>query len=1027
MAMAAMDRAIPTPSRSPSRSRSRSRSPSPVLGDDLPLPPHRLFERLAQIPGHTWDQSAEIIHSSYDHWHVAGLRCADADPLMLPTPVSSARSKDSGFLSHHTSPKAEPRGFLRHGYGASHNQGHNLSRTTPSESSSSEVSSARNESMPVVARISTHTIRLEREYTMLRSIVETSDPECEHTVRPIDLLRLSPQPGENAPILATLYEDPGFNHLRKLVSFGPAFFQADGNHDRIEQAPVEKNFEVSTFLDFAIGACECLELLHYGLKTIHGEIRPDAFHYNYQTGAVKLSNTGNGARAFDNVLSDGWSILSRELGAKHKLQYIAPEQTGRLPTEPDTRTDIYALGVLFWAMLVGRPAFEGDDPVEVVQNVLSKKLSPVSSRRLDIPAACSAVIQKMTQKTIDDRYHTISAVKWDLQQIVKLLGDGEKKALDEFTIAQRDISSFFTLPTGLFGRKDELDKILAVIRNLQKRQHSPKAQALAHASSRPSHNSLSLYASSGSSVSGERLDNGEAGDAASDSGSMAMRHTSLTGSAPLVRTSTLDSAHSGESAPSTNKTISIAHAPAHRMKSPADSRLSRDIADRDGHLSSVSGSYNQFDGMAAMGRRKVQARYRDGGRCQVIAISGTGGLGKSDLIQRVQPVIRKQGYIGVARLDQSRRVPFEPFKKLLASLMRQMFSEGDVTTEFHSSIRTILKPVWASLHVELNLPEQLLYSLASSSGQSACKPRKSAPLQAAPLHAVREDVPDHNAADNDYECLAQKSSKTFWRDPTSAAVLQFGEIFIGVLKIMSFHKLTCLCLEDIQYADSETSQLLIHIMRAKVPCLVMVTSRLDEVTSPDVRAIFHSSAPNVLTLELQPLSEDDILEYIAATMQQKSSKALIPLTAVILEKSQGIPFYVRMMLETCYRKTCIWYCWKDSLWQYDLDRIFKEFVVQNYGEGLGIEFIARRFQEMPSEARSILLWAALLGSPFSFSLVRKLLSGEFLYTIGGEDEEDITCPRRTRLRQSATDIVGGLQYLIQSYVIIPGDTDDEFR
>lgn len=36
---------------------------SNVLGDDLPLPPARLFERLAQISGYTWDPSIEPFHS----------------------------------------------------------------------------------------------------------------------------------------------------------------------------------------------------------------------------------------------------------------------------------------------------------------------------------------------------------------------------------------------------------------------------------------------------------------------------------------------------------------------------------------------------------------------------------------------------------------------------------------------------------------------------------------------------------------------------------------------------------------------------------------------------------------------------------------------------------------------------------------------------------------------------------------------------------------------------------------------------
>jgi hypothetical protein len=40
-----------------------------ILGEDLPLPPMRLFERLASVPNYTWDQSvsADIpaIHGAY--------------------------------------------------------------------------------------------------------------------------------------------------------------------------------------------------------------------------------------------------------------------------------------------------------------------------------------------------------------------------------------------------------------------------------------------------------------------------------------------------------------------------------------------------------------------------------------------------------------------------------------------------------------------------------------------------------------------------------------------------------------------------------------------------------------------------------------------------------------------------------------------------------------------------------------------------------------------------------------------------
>jgi hypothetical protein len=32
------------------------------------VPPPRLFERLRQLGGYTWDEAREPLHSSYDYW-----------------------------------------------------------------------------------------------------------------------------------------------------------------------------------------------------------------------------------------------------------------------------------------------------------------------------------------------------------------------------------------------------------------------------------------------------------------------------------------------------------------------------------------------------------------------------------------------------------------------------------------------------------------------------------------------------------------------------------------------------------------------------------------------------------------------------------------------------------------------------------------------------------------------------------------------------------------------------------------------
>lgn len=955
-----------------------------VFGEDLPLPPTRLFERLSQLPGYTWDQTSEPFHSTYSHWHVFGHRLSPESDASTPAATSSGPSSLA-----RNSPRTESRPPLRHW------------RNSLSESSS-ETSLSRLDQeptwIPVLARVSSHIVRLEREFHMIRSIVQTSDPDCNHTIRPLDLIRLPPDPGDSGPLLVATFESPGLNMLRELVAFGPAWFAVGVKNDSNDLTPGGQ-VSLSVFLDFAIGACDCLELLHYGLKTVHGEIRGDAFHFNRDTSSVKLTNTGNGARSFDNILSEGWSSLSRELGVKNKLQFIAPEQTGRMPTEPDSRTDIYALGVLFWTMLVGKPAFSGEDPVEVVQNVLGKRLPPVSAKRMDIPDAVSAVIQKMTQKTVNDRYHTISSVKRDLAQISQLLGDGDSEALKDFQIAQRDVSSFFTLPSRMFGRREEYSKIISVVEKIHKRQQSAFSKAL-------SQNASGIGSSS--SISDSRVDSFEIASASSDSGSIHLNSSkpnSNGGPTTLGRVSTHESLQSTESSLSTPK-------PGSKARSPVDStRSSWENNDRDSHGDSANAS-----------RHKTAHKLRRAARCEVITISGAAGIGKTDLLNRVQPGIRKTGYIGIARLDRARRVPFEPFAKILASLLRQIFSERDVTTEYHNSVRMALRPMWPTLHRVLELPEQLM----SPGG----KANEVSPKMSAAQHIFR----DVSTKGEPSKCSTLprldygQSSVDFFLSNAALKNMRLMETFLEILKTLSQFKMICVCVDDLHYADDETLELIINIVKAKIPCVLILTSRKAELESDAIKSLFETDNTNITRLVLNPLGEEEIMEFVAATMHQEPNTMLTPLAAVIQEKSLGNPFYVRLMLETCYSKTCIWYSWKNSVWEFDLDRIFTEFVAPTYGEGLGLGFITKRLQEIPSAAQLILAWGALLGSPFSFSLVQKLLTSEFLYSSEDDEAVDLTCPENAKLiRQSEADIIVGLQYLVQANLIIPGKTDDEFR
>jgi hypothetical protein len=988
------------------------------FGEDLPLPPARLFERLSQLYGYTWDQAIEPFHSTYNYWHISGYRHALESDRSTPLANSSGPASSGPSSLTRFSPRTETRPSARA-----------LRRLSASETSS-EVSLSNHHSLeaesiwiPVVARISTNIIRLEREFHMLRSIVQSSDPDCNHTIRPIDLVRLQADSDQSKTLLVAIFESPGHDRLRDLVTFGPASFAAGSRGEGNNSTPNEQ-VSLQAFFDFAIGACDCLEILHYGLKTVHGEIRGDAFHFSAETGAVKLANTGNGARSFDNVLSDGWSSVSRELGAKYKLQFIAPEQTGRMPTEPDSRTDIYALGLFFWSMLVGKLPFEGNDPVDVVQNVLGKRLIPVSGKRMDIPDALSAVVQKMTQKVVHDRYHTISSVKRDLTTIVKLLGDGDSEALNNFQVAQGDVSSFFTLPTQMFGRQEEYDKIINVIRKVNRRQ----AAALAKAGVQSPGTTHAL--TSASSISEGRVESFEFASVSSDSGSFHLHPRSMSNvtSHHNSQTSNHESSPGSDTSNSTPKNGSI-HIPdvygqspraqSSRMKSPSHSRSSHNTDPSVGHQSLPSTSYNtgsQTDSFHSMNKHKTGPKSRHHERCEVITISGAAGIGKTDLLNRIQPTARKLGCIAITRLDSAKRVPFEPFAKLLASLLRQIFSERDVTTDYHNSVRMALRPMWPTLHRVLELPEQLM-SPGAKYRPTDAKSNLFLPDKGEPSKHV--NIPGLDQG---------QSSLDFFLSNAASKNMRLMETFLEILRTLCQFKLITICLDDLEHADDETLDLVLKIIKARLPCVVILASRKDEIASEQVRSLFDQELPTITRIALEPLEEQHVMEIVAVTMHQQPNQTLTPLCAVIQEKSRGNPFYVRVMLETCYRTNCIWYSWKDSKWLFDLDRIFTEFVAPEYGESLGLGFLTKRLQGIPSAARSIMVWGALLGSPFSFSLVQKLLTSEFLYSTDEDKDTDLTSPQNsTLLRQSEGDIIVGLQFLVQANLLNAGKTDDEFR
>jgi len=136
------------------------------------------------------------------------------------------------------------------------------------------------------------------------------------------------------------------------------------------------------------------------------------------------------------------------------LQYISPEQTGRINRTVDERSDLYSLGVILYELMTGQLPFDSKNPAELIHRHIA--LTPVSPSELspEIPEVISTIILKLLRKDADDRYQSAAGVQADLEKCLQLLGPDN--TIEGFGLGETDFASRFRYPEKLYGRESEL-------------------------------------------------------------------------------------------------------------------------------------------------------------------------------------------------------------------------------------------------------------------------------------------------------------------------------------------------------------------------------------------------------------------------------------------------------------------------------------------------------------------------------------------------------------------------------------------
>ncbi|HXI57261.1 MAG TPA: protein kinase [Polyangia bacterium] len=185
------------------------------------------------------------------------------------------------------------------------------------------------------------------------------------------------------------------------------------------------------------------------MQIVHRDVSPQNILISFE-GAVKIIDFGI-ARAH------GRGTRTNPGGLKGKIQYMSPEQASA--AEVDPRSDVFALGVVLWEVLVGRRLFYRDNELAMMRAVVEEPI-PLPSQFCSIPAELEAVVMRALDRDPNRRFHTAQEMGLALERYAFTNGSFSPQQLatymkllfaSDFLQWKRTISSAMEMEATPFG------------------------------------------------------------------------------------------------------------------------------------------------------------------------------------------------------------------------------------------------------------------------------------------------------------------------------------------------------------------------------------------------------------------------------------------------------------------------------------------------------------------------------------------------------------------------------------------------
>ncbi|MDB4943051.1 MAG: Protein kinase, partial [Labilithrix sp.] len=148
------------------------------------------------------------------------------------------------------------------------------------------------------------------------------------------------------------------------------------------------------------------------LHIVHRDVSPHNVFVTYE-GQVKVVDFGIAKATMNEVHTQTGDV-------KGKLAYMAPEQA--VAGEVDPRADLFSVGVMLWEILARRRLFGGQSSGELLDQLLTMDIPPLSVIVPDVHPVLEAVVLRALARERDDRFSTAREMREALESYIGIAG-----------------------------------------------------------------------------------------------------------------------------------------------------------------------------------------------------------------------------------------------------------------------------------------------------------------------------------------------------------------------------------------------------------------------------------------------------------------------------------------------------------------------------------------------------------------------------------------------------------------------------